>query len=265
MEKRSGWQNVLWGGLLIYFGLVGLAELYFTLNEWAWAGILTLAGFFPLLVFLGDRSQVILLLPSYIFWAVAGLIALIAAGVLRDPWVVLYVFAAIALPFILVYARDRTQWWPLIPAYVMLVVGSMVALSDVGVLRDAYVATYILSAIALPFLLVFLRDREQWWALVPAYVLIAVGAMVALIETGLLRDWVIPAYVMFTIAVPFFVAYAWDAENRWALIPGSILALVGASMLLASPLAKIIGPALLIVAGLWILLGRVGFRRSGGA
>jgi len=265
MEAKSGRQNVLWGVLLIYFGLVGLAELYFTLSEWTWAGILALAGLFPLLLFLIDRSQLIMLLPTYIFWAVAGLIALSAGGVLRDPWVALYVFAAIALPFILVYARDHSQWWALIPAYVMIVVGTMVALTDAGIMGDAFVATYVLTAIALPFILVFLRDREQWWALIPAYVMIAVGAMVALIEMGIFRDWIIPAYVMFTIAMPFFMAYLWNRENRWALIPGSILMVIGASMLLASPLAKIVGPGLLILAGLWILLGRAGFRRGGAA
>ncbi|NIN64744.1 MAG: hypothetical protein GTO63_08590, partial [Anaerolineae bacterium] len=83
---------------------------------------------------------------------------------------------------------------------------------------------YVLAAIALPFLVAFLRDRSRWGLLIPAYVLLAVGVMVVLIEGGLLSDLLIPAYVLFAIAIPFFVVYARDPKQWWPLIPGGILA-----------------------------------------
>jgi tryptophan-rich sensory protein len=37
------------------------------------------------------------------------------------------------------------------------------------------VALYVLSAIGLTFLIVFLRDREHWWALIPGGIMTVVG------------------------------------------------------------------------------------------
>ena len=119
----------------------------------------------------------------------------------------------------------------------------------------------MLLAIALPFLAVFYRDRAQWWALIPAYVLLAVGVMVGLLGLGLLSDLMVPAYVLFAVAVPFFVVYGLDRRNWWALIPGGIMALIGLFFLIAEAASAYIGALLLILAGAWILF-RVFTRRE---
>jgi hypothetical protein len=121
-------------------------------------------------------------------------------------------------------------------------------------LSDEFIATYVLAAIALPFLVVFLRDRAQWWALIPAYVLVAVGLMVGLIEVGILNDLIIPAYVMFAIAIPFIVVYARDPRQWWALIPGGIMAIVGLAFLVAEAAAQYVAPVVLVLAGAWVLV-----------
>jgi hypothetical protein len=152
-----------------------------------------------------------------------------------------------------VYLTDRSDWGLLIPTYVMWVIAAMVALITLDVLRDEAIATYVLWAIALPFLVVYLRNREQWWALIPAYVLLAVGLMVALIGVGVLDDLLIPSYVMFAIAVPFFVVYTRNTKNWWALIPGGIMAVIGISFLIAEAQFQYIVAIVLIVGGVWIL------------
>jgi hypothetical protein len=194
-------QTLTWGGLLIFFGVMGLAQTVADLNEWAWVALLSLAGLIILGVYLTDRSEWALLIPVYVMWTVAGLIALITLDVLRDE----------------------------------------------------AIATYVLTAIALPFLIVFLRDRSQQWALTPAYVLLAVGIMVGLIGAGVLNDLLIPSYVMFAIAIPFLVVFARNPKQWWPLIPGGILAMIGASFLVAEAALEYILPVSLIIAGIWIV------------
>ncbi len=202
MESLDRKQSLVWGGLLILLGVVLAVEAFTDLSAWVWVALLAVAG-----------------------------------------------LGAFGL-----YLTDRSQWWALIPAYVMWAIAGLVALLTLNILRDAAVATYVLTAIALPFLYVFLRNRAHWWALIPAYVLLAIGVMVGLIEGGILNDLLIPAYVMFAIAIPFFGVYARNTQHWWALIPGGIMAAIGLSFLIAEAAAQYVAPAVLLIAGVWILV-----------
>ncbi len=209
MQSQSNKQVLVWGGLLIFFGAIGLVEAMTDLSDWAWFGLLVIAGF--------------------------------------------VVFG--------VYLMDRTEWTVLIPAYVMWAVAGLIALTRLEILQDEFVAMYVLTAIGLPFLVVFLRERSQRWALIPAYVLLAVGLMVALIGQDVLDDLLIPAYVMFAIAIPFLFVYARDPRQWWPLIPGGILAVIGASFLVAGAAVEYILPAGLLLAGV-VILARQFIRRG---
>ena len=202
MKSQARRQGLVWGVLLIFFGVVALVETYTDLSAWVWVAILAAAGLGVFGIYLTDRSQWGLLIPAYVLWAVAGLIALI----------------------------------------------------ELNILRDESVATYVLAAIALPFLVAFLRDRSQWGLLIPAYVLLAVGVMVGLLGGGVLSDLLIPAYVLFAIAIPFFVVYARDPKRWWPLIPGGITAVIGLIFLIAEAAVQYVVPAVLVLVGVWILV-----------
>ena len=253
MKQQSRNQALVWGGLLIIFGVVGLVESFTDLNPWAWVAILAITGLGIFGVFLWDRSEWWPLIPTYVLWAIAGLLALIELNVLDGVFLPAYVLPAIALPFIVVFLRDRAQWWALIPAYVLLAVAAMILLSETTLLPDAFEATFILTAIALPFLVVYLRDRAHWWALIPAYVLLSIGVMVLLEELGILSDFLVPAYVMFVIAIPFFVVYIRNPKQWWPLIPGGIMAAIGLSFLMVEAFQYVF-PAVVILVGFWILI-----------
>jgi hypothetical protein len=201
MMSQAKRQAIVWGGLLIFFGVVGMVATFIDLTAWVWVIILAIAGLGVFGVYLMDRSQRALLIPAYVLWVVA----------------------------------------------------LMVALIELNILQDEFVATYVLAAIALPFLATFLRNRAQWPMLIPAYVLAAVGVMVGLIGVGVLDDLSIPAYVMFAIAVPFFVVYVRNPKHWWALIPGGVVAAVGLAFLLAGGAAQYVAPVALIIVGAWIL------------
>ncbi|MFA9401946.1 MAG: DUF3488 domain-containing protein [Anaerolineales bacterium] len=253
MKQQSRNQAIVWGGLLIIFGVVGLVESFTDLTPWMWVAILAVTGLGIFGVFLWDRSEWWPLIPAYVLWAIAGLLALVELNVLRDQFLPTYVLCTIAIPFIVVYTRDRAQWWALIPAYVLLAVAAMILLSETGLLSDAFQGTFVLTAIALPFLLIYLRDRAMWWALIPAYVLLSIGVMLLLEELGILSDFLVPAYVMFVIAIPFFVVYIRNPKQWWPLIPGGIMAAIGLSFLMVEAFQYVF-PAVVILVGLWILI-----------
>lgn len=199
MKKKS---NSILGILLILFGGVAFLDYFVEITAWGWVGILVGAGFLALVILWPDRSNWINLLPTYILWVIAGMIALILLRLLRNETIATYVMAAIATPFLIGYYRNRTLWGLLIPAYVLLVV----------------------------------------------------GLMVAMIGLGWLVDLVIPAYVMFAIAVPFLVVYLRNRSNWWALIPSGIMGVIGLSFLLATPAARLLVPTILMVIGVWIIV-----------
>lgn len=202
MKNQSNKQGIVWGGLLILFGIVGLIEVFANLTTWAWVTVLVVAGLGVFSVYLTERSDWGLLIPAYVLWAVAALVGLI----------------------------------------------------ELNALWDEFIPTFVLTLIALPFIVGYLRNREQWGLLIPAYVLLAVGMMVWLLERDILQDFLVPAYVLFAIALPFFVVYGRNPRQWWPLIPGGIMAVIGLAFVIAEAMVSYIVPVILIVAGVLILL-----------
>ena len=211
MQPKRARQALVWGGLLILTGALLLVETVTDLSVWVW--IVALA---------------------------AG--ALVATGL---------------------YLTDRSDWAMLVTTYALWVIALLILLVELNVLRDEAVATFFLVAIALPFLAIFFRDRTQWWALIPAYVMVVIGVMVGLIGLGVLDDMLVPAYVLTAIAIPFFVVYALNRKNWWALIPGGILAAVALGFLVAEAAVEYVGAFVLVGIGVLILVRGLMRRDSG--
>lgn len=193
MKLQSRNQALVWGSLLIIFGVVGLVESFIDLTPWAWVAILAATGLGIFGLYLRDRSEGWPLIPAYALWAVAGLLALVELNVLRDDFLAAYVLFTIALPFIAVYLRDRSQWWALIPAYVLLSIGIMIPLEEIGFLNDFLVPAYVMFVIALPFFVVYIRNPKQWWPLIPGGIMAAIGLSFLLVEAF---QYVFPALVI---------------------------------------------------------------------
>ena len=184
-----------------------------------------------------------------------GALALVETLFALNAWVYVAVLFAGGIGVFGIYAVDRAERSLLVISYALVVVALLVALLTLDVLWDPFVATFVLFAIALPFMVAFLRsDRTRWGMLIPAYILFAVGVMVPLTETGFLEDILVAAYVLFAVSIPFFVVYARDSSNWWALIPAGITAAIGLSFLIAENAAEYIIPVGLIIAGAWILV-----------
>ncbi len=191
---------------------------------------------------------------------VGGLLILLGLFTLLDnfvPWVSgLMWAAALALAGVLVYGvflSDRNNWWLQIPAYVLWAVAGLIVIATLNLLRGEWIASYVLYAIGLPFLVVYVRNTENWWALIPAYVMAAIGTMIGLIGLRVLNDLLIPAYIMFAIAAPFLFVYLRNPRNWWALIPGGIMSLIGFGFFMGSGVFQVVVPVVLIAGGLLLI------------
>jgi hypothetical protein len=261
MRDSSTKQSLIWGSLLIVFGVIGLLDSIMDLSLWVWVGAMGVMGLGVLAFYIADPTEWWPLIPAYILIVLAAFVAGIELDLLRDSFIASGILTVIAIPFLAVYVRDRSEWWPLIPSYVLLIIAAMLALIETGILGDTWVATFVLAGIGSPFLVVYLINRSNWWALIPAYVMFDIGLMVGLIDAGVLRDMLIPAYVMLSIALPFFVVYAINPSEWWPLIPGGIMGFMGVIFLMTGEFLEYVLPILIILAGV-LILGRQFLSRS---
>ena len=191
MNTQSKKSGLVLGGLLIVFGVLALLETVTDLSAWVWVAVLTVGGLGVYAIYAMDRTEKWLLIISYAMLAVAGLLTFLTLGVLVDSYVATYVLLTIAIPFLVAFLFNRTNWGLLIPFYVLLVIGIMVPLLELGVLNDTLVATYVLLAIAIPFFIVYIRNTKNWWALIPGGILAVIGIAFLIAEAAV--EYVFPA------------------------------------------------------------------------
>jgi hypothetical protein len=103
-----------------------------------------------------------------------------ATGVARfSPFVPATFFALAGILFAADYARDPRRWWEAIPAGALIGLGALIAFLHVTSARGEWGAAILLAGSGLGFAAAYSRNRDQWWALIPAGVLGLVAAIVA--------------------------------------------------------------------------------------
>lgn len=152
--------------------------------------------------------------------------------------------------FFTIYMRNHEHWWALIPGYALIMIGALILFGTAG-FPGEFIGAFVMFAIAFPFLYVYIRNQENWWALIPAYVMSSIGVLIAF--ESIMPEFLVAPYVMFSIALPFLYVYLRNREHWWALIPAGIMSLIGIGLLMAE--VKYVVPAALIILGIY-LLGR---------
>ena len=75
MDLQNSRNRIIWGGLLVLLGTLSLLERAFSLSSWVWVVCLAVAGVVVAVLFGRDRSNRSALIPAYVLWAIALLIA----------------------------------------------------------------------------------------------------------------------------------------------------------------------------------------------
>jgi hypothetical protein len=139
------------------------------------------------------------------------------------------------LDFLTAPGRD---WWALIPGCVLLGVAATIYVGDRDV-RGEWVGSLMLFSIGLPFLLIYLVKRGTfWWALIPGGVMMVI-AIIPILTLGVPGE-VVGTFVMWVIALAFWIVYLADRQSWWAIIPAGVMTVVGLMPLLT--LGRVPGP-----------------------
>jgi len=81
------------------------------------------------------------------------------------------------------------------------------------------------------FLLVFMINTDDWWALIPSTALIGLGIIIFLGQSDFDADWV-GGLFLGMLGVSFWLIYAFHPVHWWAIIPGgSLFTLAAVSVL----------------------------------
>ena len=172
-------------------------------------------------------------------------------------WAIILIIGGLA--FLSVFLADRQQWWALFPSFGLLIGGIILFLETAfpGLPSD-FGGVIALGGIGLAFLLIFLFNLKNWWALIPAGVMLSLAAMLLL---GFESGGVFLIGLGLTFGVLGFVPTE-HGRMRWAFIPAVVLILVGIFITLAAyDLFALLWPLGLIAAGAMIIYFVIKTRR----
>jgi hypothetical protein len=204
-----------------------------------WGSFLILAGLLFLL-------QNVFNLPlGWLFWA-----ALLTLG---------------GLVFISVYLNNRRHWWALIPGFTLLGVAVTVFISNFfPQLDDISGGLFVLGGIGLAFATVYLADRRNWWAIIPAGVMFTLAVISVLDQLLIGFD---TGSLLFLGLALTFVGVALlpnpQGQMKWAWYPAVVLAVIGLIIAASSQnLLRFLGPLILILGGLAVIYRTLIARRG---
>jgi hypothetical protein len=175
-----------------------------------------------------------------------------------------FLFGLGGLFFISFFFSNRLNWWALIPGMTLLSIGALIALGWLAPqLADLIGGSIVLGGIALSFLIIYLLDRANWWAIIPGGVLATLAGITLLGNTA--ASFAAGGILFLGIGLTFaLVALTPTPEGhmRWAWIPAGILVLMGLLVLASvQDMFNYLWPAFLILAGAFLLF-RAFLRRA---
>jgi hypothetical protein len=164
------------------------------------------------------------------------------------------------LLFLSVYFENRVNWWSLIPGVSLFSFGFAAILGFISPsVYELVGGSLVLGGIGLSLFLVYLVNRENWWAIIPAGVL-ATLAVVSIIDAG---NYDVDTGGIFFVGVGLtfiLVAILPTPFGRmmWAFIPALIMLVMGT--LISSQRQDImlyVWPVLIILVGGYLVFRAV--------
>jgi len=167
------------------------------------------------------------------------------------------------LIFLLVFILHKKEWWAIIPGFILIAIGISVFMDQrTQDFSGRWGGMVFLGILGLAFLLIFITHPENWWALIPAGVLISLGGISAiegndLLQGGLLfLGWAITFGLVYILPKP-------AGRLKWALYPAVILLLIGVVIFFgAQNLMNYVWPAALLIAGGYIIFRAMRGKKS---
>lgn len=129
---------------------------------------------------------------------------------------------------------QKRAYHSLIWGGLLIALGLALIANNMGWLGDwnAPVWSLILGACSLIFLVTYLSDRTQWWALIPGLVILGIAVAVFLAEEDLVSGEIVATFILGGIGLPFLLIFVTDRRHWWALIPGMTMSGIALAVLL---------------------------------
>lgn len=119
------------------------------------------------------------------------------------------------------------QWLRILFSLFLIGLGALFLLNNLNLLPWDFISEEIFWGAAfglggLIFLGVFLNNRENWWAVIPSFVLLGLALIVSEIIPPALGD-LAGGVFLGMIGLAFWVIYFTHRDQWWAVIPGGVL------------------------------------------
>lgn len=174
-----------------------------------------------------------------------------------------FLFAAAGAVFLYLYLRDSQQWWPLIPAFSLFGLGGLIATEALFPALGGVIGVPIFfTGISAGFWIIALTRREQWWALIPAGTMLSLALFIGLESAVPGTEWVGVFFIGLGLTFGL-LALVPRVEERmsWAYVPAGVFLIMGILfMAAATSVLTFLGPAILILIGIYIVIRAAGAR-----
>jgi hypothetical protein len=140
----------------------------------------------------------------------------------------------------------------------LILAGCLFLLQEMNLIPSAWdiVWAVLFGVTGCVFLFAFLTDRTHWWPLIPGIGLLSLAVLMLVEEFLPGTDWA-GAIFLGGIGISFWVVYALNHENWWAVIPGGVLVTLAFVAGFDSYLGDDVGGGIFML-GLGLTFGLVG-------
>lgn len=156
--------------------------------------------------------------------------------------------------FLLVFILNKKDWWAIIPGLILIAIGLSIFM---GQHMENFVGQWggmiFMGFLGLAFLMIFITHPGNWWAIIPAGVLLTLGG-VSLVQGN---ERLQGGLLFLGLAITFFLVYILpkpDGKIVWALYPAGILLVIGGAVFLGvENLINYVWPFALLIGGGFII------------
>jgi hypothetical protein len=170
--------RIILGSLLVLGGILGILEklnLIANASGIFWSGIFGIAGIAFLFIFLTNREHWWSAIPAF---SLIGLAINTGLPDSLENFGGLAFLGCIGLGFVAIYIANHTHWWAIIPSGALLTIGIISAVSNLAQGVETGAILFIGLGLTFFFLAILpTGSTGMTWALIPATILLIIGAL----------------------------------------------------------------------------------------
>ena len=169
-------------------------------------------------------------------------------------------FVALGLVFLSIHRRDSNKKGPVVFGAILLILGIFTILDSFAFFSGDVIGALFLWILATVFILIYIKNNERWWALIPGGILFILGFIVLIDEFRILDKDLFGFIFLFGLSLIFwFLFLIRDDKNKlnWAQIVAMIIMVVSFFVLsdeVDSQITDILFPISVIFCGGYLLV-----------